>query len=713
MSTTVTGTNCELLEKAGEYMAAGYMSAPAEPPLLRFCRALKRFYETCELPAYDGEALYPCTGPLYEAGQAMTFHYSQAMCFNHALLDRKIEQAPEPGVAEALRGFKAAIADYPPVMGYTHSIINFGRVLAEGLDGYRARIERLQAQARDNEAASPRRPDAFTRETPVQFYAALLLLLEGIETFHQRCVARLRSIGEATAQRLASALERVPFSPASGFYQAMVATNFLFYLDGSDDLGRLDQDLWPYYRDALGSGAVTREDAGEWVRQLFTNVDTCTGWNCAIGGAAADGTQGCNDLTKLCLEVARGRRRPNLALRLRRDTPEEYWDQALETIAGGSGLPALYNEDEYVAAIAHADLGVAPEDLPWFAFGGCTELMVHGRSNVGSLDDTLNLALVLERSLYQHLPACSTFDQFLARFKQDVTVAVDDLCTRVNGYQESKARLQPQPLRTLLIDDCIDNAQEYNAGGARYNWSVISIAGLPNTYDSLAAVKEVVYDKAELSAERLLEALRSDFAGQEELRLRLGRCPHFGNSEACVDEIARDVAEHTFSQFMSHTPWRGGRYLASCLMFVTYGMFGEQVGATPDGRKAQTPVGDSAGAVQGRDRSGPTAYLRSVACVPHFLAPGTLVVNIRFTKRLFNDPEAREQLKALIRTYFELGGMQLQINVVDQRVLQDALQHPDRYQDLIIRVGGYSEYFNRLGRDLQLTILERTEHECG
>lgn len=713
MSTVLTRIDPALLEQAGEYMAAGYMAAPDEPPLLRFCRALKRFYEKCDLPAYNGEALYPCTGSFYSSSEAMSFHYSQAMCFDRGLLDRKIEQAERPEVAEALQKFKSDIADCPPVMGYTHSIINFGRVLAEGLTGYRTRIERLKARAEAEETTSPRRSEVFARETPLQFYQALLILLDGIETFQHRCAAHVRAIGGGSADRVASALAQVPFAPATGFHEAMVATNFLYYLDGSDDLGRFDQDLWPYYRDDIGSGAVARAEAGQWVGQLFTNVDTCTGWNCAIGGTAADGSQGCNDLTMLCLEVAKSRRRPNLALRLRRDTPEEYWNQALETISGGSGIPALYNEEEYLSAIEHADLGVAPEDLPWFAFGGCTELMVHGRSNVGSLDDTLNLALVLERSLYQHLPACSSFEQFLALFKQDVTAAVDELCKRVNGYQESKARLQPQPIRTLLIDDCIDNAQEFNAGGARYNWSVISIAGLPNTYDSLAAVKEVVYDKQEIAGEQLLEALRNDFADHEELRLRLSRCPHFGNSDSYVDDIANDVAQHTFSEFMAHTPWRGGRYLASCLMFVTYGMFGEQVGATPDGRMAQTPVGDSAGAVQGRDRSGPTAYLRSVASIPHFLAPGTLVVNIRFTKRLFNDPEAREQLKALIRTYFDLGGMQLQINVVDQRVLQDALEHPDQYQDLIIRVGGYSEYFSRLGRDLQLSILERVEHECG
>ena len=708
---TLVNVDFALLEQAGEYMAAGYMSHPDEPPLLRFSRALKRFYETCPLPEYHGEALYPCTGPLYASEQAMSFSYSGSMCFNHSVLDRKIEETQDPEVAEALREFKVAIADYPGVMGYTHSIINFGRILAEGLDGYRERILRLRAEVEDD--AFARKPQAFCRETPAQFYDAMLILLEGIETLQQRSVEVLRQSTHENAPRLAAALGHAPFAPARGFFEAMVATNFLFYLDGSDDLGRFDQDLWPYYRDDLASGLLTRDEASQWVSQLFQNVDTCFAWNCAIGGTAADGSQGANDLTLVCLEVTKGRRRPNLALRLRRDTPEAVWDQALETISGGSGIPALYNEEEYLSAIRKADLGVAEDDLPWFAFGGCTELMVHGRSNVGSLDDTLNLALVFEQSLARHLASCESFDNFLTLFRADISAAVHELCERVNGYQESKARLQPQPLRTLLIDDCLDNAQEFNAGGARYNWSVINVAGLPNTYDSLAAVKQMVFERGEVKAEELLTALSEDFEGHEELRQRLARCPHFGNSDPYVDDLAADIARHTFSEFMVHTPWRGGRYLASCLMFVTYADFGRQVGATPDGRKARTPVSDSAGAVQGRDRSGPTAYLRSVAHIPHFLAPGTLVINIRFTRRLFDDPEAREQLKALIRTYFSLGGMQLQINVVDQKVLQDALAHPEQYEDLIIRMGGYSEYFNRLGRDLQLSVLERIEHECS
>lgn len=689
-----------LLEQAGEFLAAGYLSRPGASALMRVCLGLKRYFETCALPEYRGETLYPCGPGLFDKGQAMRFHYSSAISVDRALLDRKIAGESRPEVAECLRALAEEMGDYPAVQGYTHSIVNFGRVLAEGLDSYRRRLgEHLEAA---------RERDDLER---VDFCDSLLVLLEGIEALHGRACDAVANSQHPHAPELLSALHRVPFQSADGFREAMVSTNFIYYLDGCDDLGRFDQELWPYYRDDLEQGAITRHQAEALVARLFDNVDACNGWNAAIGGTAADGSDGSTDLTRLCLEVAKGRRRPNLALRLRQDTAQEVWSQALDTIAGGSGLPALYNEEQYLLALEQADLGVSEQDMPWFAFGGCTELMIHGRSNVGSVDDYYNIALCLERSLHRHLPHCDSFERFVERFKEEVAAEIVELTDKVNGWQESKARFQPQPIRTLLVDDCVERGIEFNAGGARYNWSVVSISGLSNVYDSLAAVKQVVYDRQEVSAEELLAALRADFEGYERLHGVLQRCPRFGNDDPYVDDIAADIAEFTFEQFMQRTAWRGGKFLASCLMFVTYAVYGQPVGALPDGRRAGTPIADSAGAVQGRDRTGPTALLKSVTRLPHWLAPGTLVVNIRFTRRLFEDPTSREQIQALIRTYFQLGGMQLQINVVDQAILREALTHPEQHADLIVRIGGYSEYFNRLPHNLKLTVLERTEHQ--
>jgi formate C-acetyltransferase len=277
--------------------------------------------------------------------------------------------------------------------------------------------------------------------------------------------------------------------------------------------------------------------------------------------------------------------------------------------------------------------------------------------------------------------------------------------------QETKARWQPQVMRSLLIDDCIDNGREYNEGGARYNWAVVNVMGLANLVDSLAAIRQVVFDESAVTADELLEALEADFEGHEALRARLRACPKFGNGDPSVNDLAERVSEFVFRELLRQAPWRGGRFIPACLMFTTYAYFGKPVAATPDGRLAGEPIADSAGAYQGRDRSGPTCLLSSVSRIRHDLAPGTLVVNARFSRRYFDDPDQRRKLQELIQTYFELGGMQLQVNVVDQAVLQDAYAHPERHGDLIIRVGGYSEYWTRLDDDLRRAILERIEHE--
>jgi formate C-acetyltransferase len=342
--------------------------------------------------------------------------------------------------------------------------------------------------------------------------------------------------------------------------------------------------------------------------------------------------------------------------------------------------------------------------------GGCTETMVHGCSNVGSLDAGIHLPLVLERTLQQRLSTAPSFDGLLDAFKVDLDAVIAEITAGVSRLQQAKAAWAPQPMRSLLIDDCIDRGVEFNAGGARYNWSVVNVAGLANVVDSLAAVREVVFDQQILTGEALLEILAQDFAGHDAIHHRLKSCPRYGNDRPEVDALAAEIARHVFAAFRRRMPWRGGRFLPSCIMFTTYAAAGARVGATPDGRRAGEPLADSIGPVTGRDRNGPTAMLKSVARLPLHLATGTPVLNIRFGKALFASPEGREAVRNLINTYFGMGGMQIQLSVVDREVLEDALVHPERHQDLIVRVGGYSAYFNSLSLALKQAIVERTEH---
>ena len=705
------------LHELGEHFAAGFMEEPGAPPIRRWSRAVRRRFERRCLPPYEGELLFPSgLAHVGAENRILAPSYSFTWSYNGALLEESLATATA-AQAEALAALRRdleplgagldVISTVHTVGGraYTHSIPHYGRVLRDGLAAYGRRVtghlERVRA------AGDGERTD---------FYIGMQDVLAGIEVWCIRLTEHLRAATagdaheEARRQRLLAALERVPFESARTFFEAIFAYNLVYYLDDCDNPGRVDQELIPYFERDLRAGRTSYEEAVELIRCLWDNCDDNNGWSAGIGGTDPAGEAAYSDLTLACLEAARSRRRPNLQLHVRDDMPDEVWEAALDTIATGCGLPALYNEEEFIRSLNAAGLQVRDEDLGMHNGGGCTETMVHGCSNVGSLDAGLNLPLILTQTLDLHLASAPDFQSLLEAFRCDVTTAIAEVTAQVDASQRARARLQPQPMRSLLIDDCVDVGVEYNAGGARYNWSVINVAGLATVVDSLAAIYEVVFDQGERTGAELLDILHRDFEGEEFFRRRLAACPRFGNDDERADGLAAEVAEFVFRELLRREPWRGGRYLPSCLMFVTYAAAGAPVSATPDGRLSGEPIADSAGPHQGRDLSGPTAMLRSVASIPHWLAPGTLVVNARFTGDFFVGPERRGRLRELIRTYFDLGGMQLQINVVDQAILREAVDHPDRYPDLIVRVGGYSEYFTRLSPELRATVLERTEH---
>jgi len=721
-----------VLNRIGEHFAAGYFEEAEASPVLRWSRAVRRRFENRAPGVYDGGLLYPCgtnqLPPDVCENRCLVPSYSFTWGLNEDGIAAAMGEADEE-TCEALEALRDSMrAEYARLCfptsphtvggnGYTHSVPNYGRVIREGLNEHGRRIKQGLAEA--TEAGDQAR---------IEFYLGMQDVLEGVRVWVRRLREHLRKRGtpylflsatETIADRnrygvpllrLAEALERVPFEPARTFYEAVVAYNLVYYMDDCDNPGRLDQELQPLYEADLAAGRITRDEAAALVAAFAENVKAVTGWSAAIGGTRPDGEPGYNDVTLMCLESAHGRFRPSYELRVRRDMPDEVWEAALDAVATGSGNPAFYNEKGYLAGLLDADLGLTEEDATWWNGGGCTETMVHGRSNVGSLEAGLNMALVFDATMRKHLAEAPTFEAFLEHAKADLARAIEQIVVDVNRHLEAKATWLPQPMRSLLIDDCLDRGIEYNAGGARYNWSVVNIAGLTNVIDSLAAVREVVFETGEVDGTDLLTILDADFAGHETFRRRVARCPRFGNDDPEVDSVGADIAGFVFAEFLRHRPWRGGRFLPSVIMFVTYAQAGTAVGATPDGRHAGEPLGDSIGPLQGRDTHGPTAMLKSVAGLPLHLAIGTPILNMRLAKRFFRSPEGRAKLRNLVETFFELGGLQLQLSVVDRAELEDALVHPERHGDLIVRIGGYSEYFVRLSPELQRSVLERTEY---
>jgi len=720
--------DCDSLVECGEFFAAGFYRDPDAPPVIRMAQAIACHLDHIELPPWQGRLLYPAEregedpGHLY-AGSAVHFRYNVPLTWDPGLQQQKIAEAQGPH-KEALVELQAAMEQFPgftQLDGWIHSSANFRRILAEGLNAYEARIKAAMAA----EAVLSERSDGSVRSVrsvgspeKLAFYKAMQITVDAIRGLHARIVAMLEEgsaddePGEAARMALLEALRLVPFEPATTFYEAMVCENFVYYLDCCDGLGRFDQDLFPYYRADLDAGRTSRAEALALVEELWNSMDAHWGWNVAIGGTAPDGEPGASELTDVCLEAARnmGRAHPNLALRLREDTPVETWHEAFKTLATGIGQPALYSEENYLRAIRGIQLGVTEEDLPDFAFGGCTELIVHGKSCCGGADTHFNLPKVLHESIHDHLAACETFDQFFDKFAADLESAAHEAAEHTNREYRKLAEWQPQPIRSLFTDDCIDRGVDYHAGGARYNWSVVSVGGIANAADSLQALREVVFDGKEIAPAEMVEILRKNFEGHEDVRLRVQQCARFGNDDERVDALAARVAELTFRKFLSLRCERGGRFVPGCVMLEWYVWWGDGVGALPDGRLADEPIADSAGPYQGRDRSGPTAMLTSVARLPQHLAPGTLVLNARFSKNLFRDQESMAKLRTLVQTYFRMGGLQLQVNVIDQETLIKAMEHPESYAGLIVRIGGYSAYWRNLTESARLAVLQRSEH---
>ena len=650
--------NKAFYEERGEFYAAGFFEEPHKPHFQRYSRALRRYFENYRLPEYKGEPLYPCGGKWRTALVNPDFSFTLAVDWR-----RLGEQSAE--ATEIMRHefwqYSSRITAVHTVGGnmYTHSYPNFKRIVYEGLDSYEERVKKIA--------------DTDIRE-------GLLDLMVGIRFFHSRILQKLRyEAGEES--ELYRALCRVPFQPAESLYEALVCWNFVYYLDGCDDIGRLDAHLIPLYRG---------EDMTEVFRCFFRNVDANSGWSGTLGPDY-------NPLTVQCLRACKGIRRPSLELRVKPDMPQEVWDAAIEAIHAGGGSPSLYNEDGYQSALSRLFPEIPTEDRINCAGGGCTETMLAGMSNVGSLDAGINTAYIFYNVMRRHLVSSGSFEEFYEEFIREYTAQTENVLNSICESQRLRSQFRPHPMRTLLIDDCIERGKDFNNGGARYYWSVVNLAGMINVIDSMLAIKKLVFDSGEMTAEELLTRLDS---GE-----RIGRraAEHHGVDSDEANLMAARLSQDLCAVFENKTPYMGGKFLPSSIQFTTYINAGKGVGATPDGRLAGEPLCDSIGAINGNDVKGVTALLNSAAALCQSKMAGTPVLNLKMDSSLLP-----VSLQALVNGYFAKGGMQLQVTCVSREELLDAEQHPEKYPNLVVRIGGYSEYFCRLSPEHRRSVIERT-----
>jgi formate C-acetyltransferase len=443
-----------------------------------------------------------------------------------------------------------------------------------------------------------------------------------------------------------------------------------------------------------------------------------------VGGVKPDGSDGVNELSYLILEVVEEMRitQPSSMVQINKKTPDRFLMKALGIIKTGFGQPSVFNSDVIIQELLRQ--GKSIEDARNGGASGCVETGAFGKECY-ILTGYFNLAKVLEIALNNGTDprtgrriGIETGDPMLFGSFEDVLEAFDKqlrffIDTKIEGnniIEKLYADLLPVPFLSLLIDDCIANGRDYNEGGARYNSNYIQAVGLGTVTDSLAAIKHSVFDEKSTSIKTLLEALKSNFEGNETLRQRLlNKTPKYGNDDDYADEVMKTVFEMYFQAIDGRPTMKGGQYRVNFLPTTVHIYFGKHVGATPDGRKATEPLSEGISPVQGADRHGPTAVIKSASKLDHVRTGGTLL-NQKFTPQLLATEESLRKLGYLIRTYFRLNGHHIQFNVINSETLRDAQRHPDRYRDLIVRVAGYSDYFVDLNVDLQKEIIKRTEH---
>lgn len=572
-------------------------------------------------------------------------------------------------------------------------------------------------------------------------YADELERLAGIEVDANR---------RAELGEMAAICRRVPAQAPQTFHEALqhywfIHLGVITELNPWDSFnpGRLDQHLYPFYLNDIKTGRLTHEGAVEllqafWVK--FNNhpsppkmgvtaeeSNTYTDFTLInLGGVKEDGSDAVNELTYTILDVIEEMRilQPSSMVQVSKKNPDRFVKRAVKIVKTGFGQPSFFNSDAIVQELLSQ--GKSLTDARNGGASGCVETGAFG-TEAYILTGYFNLNKVLELTLNNGVDPLTgqeigirtgeaasfkSFDQLYDAFERQLGYFTDVKLEGNLVIERIWAEEMPVPFLSLLIDDCIANATDYNAGGARYNTSYVQGVGLGSITDNLSALSRLVFDEKTLPLDELLKAMRDNFQGYDDLRYRLiYDMPKWGNNNDYADNLAVRVFNSFYKAITGRRTFRGGVFRINMLPTTSHVYFGSKIGAMPDGRLAHEPLSEGISPVQGADRNGPTAVILSAAKIDHIKTGGTLL-NQKFSPSFFTTDESLDKLVSLIRSYFKLDGHHIQFNVVSADTLRDAQKHPEKYQDLIVRVAGYSDYFNDLGEALQNEIIRRTEHEA-
>jgi formate C-acetyltransferase len=625
-----------------------------------------------------------------------------------------------------------------------------GKLYRKGMIDFRADVDRSRTrwQTSDHPDLDARLDELAAMDVAAE---AIVVLAKRHAAEARRQAANTDPARRAELEGIADVCERVPMHAPRTFHEALQMYWFchlgvITELNGWDAFspGHLDQHLEPFYQQGLADGTLTRERARELLECFFvkfndhpappkvgvTAAESGTYTDFAaidMAGLLSDGRDGVGEVSYLLLEVVDGLHlvQPSPNIQVSQVTPDAFVDAAARVIRHGYGYPSVFNADAVVAELTR--MGKSVTDAREGGTSGCVEAGAFGKEAY-ILTGYINLPKLLEVALNDGVDPASgvrlgpasaslhglaTFDDVFAAWRTQLQHTLDIKLRGNDRIEAVYAAEMPAPFLSLITDDCIERALDYNAGGARYNTSFVQGVGIGTLTDSLAALRRHVYDSDQLSIDELLAALRDDFAGRERLQLLLrNRSPKWGNDDDAADDLMRRAFETLVDLVDGRPNGRGGQYGVDMLPTTCHVYFGEVTGATPDGRAAGAPLSEGISPSHGMDRLGPTAVLRSAAKMDHQRTCGTLL-NMKLSPGLVDGEAGIVTMRHLIRTYFDLGGHHIQFNVVSADTLRAAQATPDAHRDLIVRVAGYSDYFCDISRALQDEIIERTEHQVA
>ncbi len=636
--------------------------------------------------------------------------------------------------------------------GDGHVVANYARVIRTGFAGLIKQVASLLS------TLDLRVPENLEKKL---FYQGVIVSLEAAIGFAERYAALAERMAaeeadrtrQAELRRIAEVCRRVPAQPARTFREAWQVYWFLQLLiqlesDGhSISLGRFDQCMYSYYVADLAADRLTRAGALELVECFWLKcceINKVREWTATrslsgypmfqaitVGGQTPEGADATNDLSYLCLEATGNLQlpQPTVVIRMHDRSPDDFLLAATRCVlAHGGGMPGFFSDE--VAIPALLNVGLKLEDARNWCVMGCSEMQVAGKFNTGNGGLChVNVLKILELALNGgvnpsngqcpcpgegNLRTFRSFEEVLNAFRTQLRYylglvpVMDGITSRV--YEE----LTPTPFLSALIDHRLEIGRDVSTGGGPNYRNLQSFAqGLTNVADSMAAIKKLVFEEKRLVGSELLEALSTDFQGPrgEEIRLLLlNRAPKYGNDDDYVDLLAAQVFREFASEITRHTPPRGGYYGPSTQSVSGNVPQGQRVGATPDGRHAGAPLADNASPSPGADTKGPTAVLQSAAKLDYVLASNGTILNLKFHPSALRGEGQLRKFVALLRSFVDLKGMQVQFNVISADVLRDAQLHPENYRNLVVKVAGYSALFSMLDKELQDQIIARTTH---